>query len=62
MVRQGQKEKCIRPDINPETVSLMFLGLFQPSAFLWHLSDGGFDVTKHTEKAWKIFSEAIRLK
>ena len=62
IVRQGQKEHRIRPDLNPGTVSLMFIGLFQPSAVLWHLSDGGFDVTRHAERAWKIFSEAIGAK
>ena len=55
IVRQGQEEDRIRSDIPPETVALMFLGLIQPAALLWHISDGGFDVTKQTEKAWKVF-------
>jgi hypothetical protein len=38
----------------------MFLGLVQPAAILWQLSDGGIDVTKHAERAWQIFSDAIR--
>jgi AcrR family transcriptional regulator len=59
IVRQGQRCKRIRRDLEPPTVALMFLGMIQPAAILWHLSDGAFDVTKHTEKAWKIFSEAI---
>jgi len=35
------------------------LGLVQPAAFLWFLGDGESDVTKHAERAWKIFSQAI---
>jgi len=60
MVRQGQLEGRIRAEVDPKTVSLMFIGLFQPAALLWHMSDGKFDVTKHVEKAWKVFSRAIQ--
>ena len=60
IVRHGQKEGQIKPGIDPTTVSMMFLGLIQPAAILWHLSDGKFDVTKHGEKAWKIFRQAIQ--
>lgn len=60
MVKRGQKEGQIRRDLDPSTVSLMFLGLVQPAAILWQLSDGGIDVTKHAERAWQIFADAIR--
>lgn len=60
MVKRGQKEGQIRGDLDPSTLSLMFLGLVQPAAILWQLSDGGIDVTKHAERAWQIFAEAIR--
>lgn len=60
IVRRGQQEKCIRPELNAGTVSLMFLGLVQPAAILWYLSDGAFDVAKHVERAWPIFQEVIR--
>jgi hypothetical protein len=38
----------------------MFIGLFAPLVMLWHLSDGGFKVTRHAERAWKVFSAGIR--
>jgi hypothetical protein len=38
----------------------MFLGLIQPAALLWHLSEGEFDVTQHVEKAWNLLSETLR--
>jgi AcrR family transcriptional regulator len=60
IVRRGQKKGEIKMDLDPETVSLIFLGMIQPAAILWHLSDGAFDVTKHGEKAWRIFSQAIQ--
>lgn len=60
MVARGQANGEIRPDADPATVSLMLLGLVQPAAILWHLSDGGFDVTKQVERAWQLFSERLR--
>ncbi|MBI2469841.1 MAG: TetR/AcrR family transcriptional regulator [Planctomycetes bacterium] len=62
IISQGQHEGRIRPDADPETLSLMFLGMIQPAAILWHMSDGKSDVTKHTEKAWKIFNEYLKAK
>lgn len=62
IVKDGQKDGSIRPDLDPGTVSVMFLGLFQPTAMLWFLSDGGFDVTKHVDRAWRVFLDGIRPK
>lgn len=59
VVQRGQKEKALRADLDPGVVAVMFLGLVQPAAILWHLSEGAFDVTKHTEKAWQVFRRAI---
>lgn len=62
IVNQGQQEGKIRRDTDPTTISFMFLGMVQSAAILWHMSDGGFDVTKRVEKAWKIFNEYIKVK
>ncbi len=59
IIAEAQQHGRIRRDSPPETLSMMFLGLIQPAAFLWFLSDGEFDVTKHAERAWRIFSQAI---
>ena len=60
MVGQGQRQGQINPDLSPETVSVMFLGLVQPPAILWYLSQGKFDVSKHIKKAWPVFKKAIQ--
>jgi len=60
IIRHAQKKGQVRTDLGPEPVSLMFLGMIQPAAVLWHLSHGAFDVTKHAEKAWMIFSQGIQ--
>ena len=57
--REGQQQGRIRQDLDPQTVALMLFGIVVPGGILWHLTDGGFDVTKHAERAWRILSEAI---
>jgi len=62
IILQGQQTGQIRRDIDPKTVSIMFLGLIQQAGILWHLSNGRFDVTQYGEDAWRIFRECIRAK
>jgi len=59
IVRQGQEQGSIRSDLDPAALSVMFLGLVQPGAVLWFLSDGGFDVTRHATRGWELFHEVI---
>lgn len=59
IVRQGQKEGVCRRDLEAGSVSLAFLGMIQPAAILWHLSEGSFDLTGHAERAWRIFLGGI---
>ncbi len=60
IIRDGQEKGQIRSDMDSKTVALMFLGMIQPGAILWFLSDGKFDISKHSEKNWNVFKEAIR--
>jgi AcrR family transcriptional regulator len=59
IVRSGQRQGGIRPGLVPETVSLMFIGMIVPAGILWHLTEGGFNVTQHAGRAWKMFHAAI---
>jgi AcrR family transcriptional regulator len=59
IIREGQQQNRIRSDIRATTLSIMFLGLVQPTAILWHLSDGVFDAAKQVERAWPVFCESI---
>ena len=59
IVRVGQKTGHITKNFEPEMVSVLFLGLFQPAAVLWYLSDGRYDVSRHIHRAWPVFKEAI---
>lgn len=60
LIRQGQKAGRLRESADPDVLAVMFLGLVQPAAILWHVSDGAFDVTKQAERAWKVFGAAIQ--
>lgn len=60
VIQRGQERGQIRPGLDHSTLSLMFLGMIQPAAILWRLSDGGIDITKNAERTWQIFSDAIR--
>ncbi|MEW6671847.1 MAG: TetR/AcrR family transcriptional regulator [Thermodesulfobacteriota bacterium] len=62
IVRLGQRDRQIRSDLDPDTVSVMFLGIIQPAGILWHMSEGQFDAIRHVETAWKIFKESIQFR
>ncbi len=59
IVNLGQSQGRIRPDLDAQTVALMLFGIVVPAGILWHLTDGGFDVTRHAQRAWQLFSSAI---
>jgi AcrR family transcriptional regulator len=59
LVRQGQQTGTVRADIAPDTVAIMFLGMIQSAVILWHLSEGSFDVFRHAENVWKLFSNSL---
>jgi AcrR family transcriptional regulator len=60
-VLEGQRAGRIRRDVDPRVTAVTFLGLILPAAVLWHLSDGGFDVTRQAERAWKIFRAGLEI-
>lgn len=56
LVREAQATGRTRPDVSPDAAAVMFLGLIQPAAILWMMSDGKFDIGQHAEHAWQLFS------
>ncbi|MBM3881322.1 MAG: TetR/AcrR family transcriptional regulator [Verrucomicrobia bacterium] len=60
LIRAGQQARSIQSGVDPAVAAVLFLGLVQPAAILWHLSEGGFDVTRQAERAWRIFAKAMR--
>jgi TetR/AcrR family transcriptional regulator, fatty acid metabolism regulator protein len=60
IVREGQERGEVRSDFDARSLAVMFWGMIPASVILWHVSDGQFDVTRHAEKSWRLFSEGIR--
>lgn len=59
LVREGQQQGRIRRELPPPTVALMFFGMIMPAGILWHLTDGGFNVTQHAGRAWEMFRVSV---
>lgn len=59
IVREGQRDGMLRAGLPAPTLAVMFLGLVQPAAILFVLSDGAFDVVKHAREAWKVFAGVV---
>jgi AcrR family transcriptional regulator len=59
VVKQGQSQGAIRPDLDVQTVTMMLFGIVVPAGILWHLTEGGFDVTRHAQRAWRLFVSAV---
>ena len=60
IVIEGQGNGSIRKDLPPENIAVSFIGMIQPAAIIWNLSNGEFDLVRHSQKAWQLYSEAIR--
>jgi AcrR family transcriptional regulator len=58
-VRDGQQQGRFRAELVPQSVALLFLGMIVPSGVLWHLTEGGFNVTQHAGRLWQMFCTAI---
>jgi len=59
LVRQGQAQGRIRAELDVQTVTMMLFGIVVPAGILWHLTEGGFDVTRHAQRGWRLLLSAI---
>lgn len=59
LAHDAQREGTLRPELDLHTVAVMYLGLFQPAVMMLFLSDGGFDITRHVDRAWAAFLSGV---
>ncbi|MBN1393891.1 MAG: TetR/AcrR family transcriptional regulator [Pirellulales bacterium] len=59
IVARGQQQGVIRGDVPVQTIAMMLFGVVIPAGIMWHMTDGGFDVTRHAEKSWRLFVAAV---
>ena len=60
LFQAAQQEGRVQPHLDPATLALMFFGLFQAPAILWHLQGGRFDFRAHARRGWAVFHDSIR--
>lgn len=60
LIVAGQEAGAIQRALAPDTLAMMFLGLVQPSAILWLMSGGEFDLAAQVENAWQAFRQMIQ--
>jgi TetR/AcrR family transcriptional regulator, fatty acid metabolism regulator protein len=60
MVREGQQQRRIDRKLVPRTAAMLFMGMIVPAGILWHLTDGGFNLTQHAGRVWKMFEQALK--
>lgn len=59
VIRAGQKAGTIRADLKPAALARLYLGLIQPAVLMWRMSDGAFDLERHAEEGWSLYSTLI---
>jgi AcrR family transcriptional regulator len=59
IVQLGQSQGCIRSDFDERTITMMLFGIILPAGILWHITEGGFEITQHAQRAWQLFVAAI---
>jgi AcrR family transcriptional regulator len=59
LIVEGQQQGSIDGDWDAETAALLFLGMVVPAGIYWHLTEGGFDVTRHAARVWPMFRAAL---
>jgi TetR/AcrR family transcriptional regulator, fatty acid metabolism regulator protein len=62
MVKMGQRAGTIRSDLSAETVILLLVGIIQPAAMLYYLSNGHYDLERNGRRAWKLLKDMIQTK
>jgi AcrR family transcriptional regulator len=60
LIAEGQQAGNLRTDVSADTLSVMYLGMIHPAVILWLASDGAFDVSRHTAKAWPLFAQMLQ--
>jgi AcrR family transcriptional regulator len=59
MIARGQQLQQVRADVEPHTAAMLFLGMVIPAGIFWQLTDGGFDVTRHAVKSWRLYRQML---
>ena len=59
IIESGRQDGTICKEVVPATASVMFLGMIMPTAVLWNVSEGNFDMAAHSNTAWPAYERSI---
>ncbi len=59
ILKEGQHQKDVRSDLDPQTIALMLIAMVQGLAFRWSLSGFSFSLRKEGMKLWKNFEKCV---
>ena len=59
MVVEGQSQGVIKPNLDPEGIALMFIGLIQAKVLLWSLSGRETSLKQESKNLWDVFIRSI---
>ncbi|MBU2489640.1 MAG: TetR/AcrR family transcriptional regulator [Proteobacteria bacterium] len=59
IIRSGQGNGIIRPELDPVDIALAFVGTFQSTALMYHLNNGRFDMIHQADKNFRLFCLAV---
>jgi len=59
VIRVGGATAGLLDRVDSRTVAMMLFGIVMPAGIIWHMTDGGFDVTRHARQSWRLFTSAV---
>ena len=59
IVKEGQRNEEIKKSMDPEGITLLFIGLIQAKVLLWSLHGRSFSLKKKSRELWEVFKEGV---
>ena len=59
IIKDGQRQKLIRGDLEPRSTAMIFIGMVQVVTFRWSLSGFTFPIAREGMELWKNFEKCI---
>jgi AcrR family transcriptional regulator len=56
---EAKRRGRVRAGLDPAALAVQFIGLYVPSAILWNVTRGRFDMKVQAHRAWTVFHEGI---
>ncbi len=61
IIREGKEQGSLKPDLDPQSTALTFIGMIQVTILRWVLSDFTLSLEKEGLILWKSFESSLRM-